>query len=121
MARRKDAEGDSFVPTYTCGQCAQAYGFCCPGYDGSPIACRCPVRPEFLRMCTEAACGAFAMRESPAPETVTEGWPKDLSEVRSKGKVVPLFRPGESRPWKLVPVSEIPPQGISWDGTPIDK
>lgn len=116
MARRKDAEGDSFVPMYTCGQCAKAYGFCCPGYDGSPIACRCPERPEFLRMCSEAACGVFAMRESPAPETVTEGWPKDLSEVRSKGKVVPLFRKGESRPWKLVPVSEIPPQGISWDG-----
>ena len=117
MARRKDTDVLP-VPVMTCGLCAHAYGYCCPGHDGSPIACRCPDRPESYRMVSERACRAFSMRESPPPETVTERWSENRERDRIREKVVPLFRKGEKRPWKLVRVSEIPPDGISWDGTP---
>ena len=69
-------------------------------------------------MCSARACRSFVMRETPPPGTVTERWSENRERDRVQEKVVPLFRKGGNRPWRLVPVSGIPPGGISWDGTP---
>lgn len=120
MARKSKTVSTREVPLVqnTCGQCGSAYGYCCPAFDGRPICCRCPEHPEFLMSCSQTACGKFTMRSEPAPTKVTERLSVNLYADRIKEKVVPLFRPGEKEPWKVVPVSEIPPQGISWDGSP---
>ncbi len=106
-------------PVKTHAQCVHAYGFCRPAPDGRPILCRCPHYPDRMMMCSAPACAEhFAFRTQPAPEKVTEQTSRNLHEDKVKEKVVPLFRPGESRPWKTVRASEIGPRGISWDGTP---
>ena len=105
-------------PVRTCGECALAYGFCRPGADGTPIFCRCPGE-VYLRMCSDMACDRFERRAEDAP-------PPEVCDVLSEilhaecvpKRRVPLFRPGEREPWKWVDSDDIPPEGISWDGSP---
>ena len=118
MARRTSKDSVSEVlPQEHCGDCASAYGYCCPGYDGSPIACRCPSHPERFLACSEVACGNFRERPGGRPSKVTERWSENRESHLVSRKVVPLFRDGERKPWKVVFSDEIPCGGISWDGT----
>lgn len=112
MARKSQKESVLVLTVDTCGNCAKAYGYCCPGYDGSPIACRCPGHPERYLMCSEIACLQFEKRLGVIPSKVTEKWSENKEAHLVKEKVVPLFRPGEKEPWKVVPVSQIPPGGL---------
>lgn len=105
------------LPQEYCGDCASAYGYCCPAYDGSPIACRCPSHPERFLACSEVACGNFRERPGGRPSKVTELWSENRESHLVSRKVVPLFRDGERKPWKVVFSDEIPCGGISWDGT----
>lgn len=105
-------------PVFTHGDCIHAYGFCRPGADGTPIFCRCP-HERFLVMCKDPSCPLFERRpeDAPPPEVFDV-----LSEILHAEGVpkrrVPLFRPGDREPWKWVDADDIPPEGISWDGSP---
>ena len=123
MVRKKSSEKNVSVkpeavsPSEKCGDCAEAYGFCWPVLGGVPFFCRCPLHPHKLRRTSERACSIFARGDGCPAKTAVR-----LSECMGgpePEKEVPLFREGERRPWKLVPVSEIPVGGISWDGTPM--
>lgn len=92
----------------TCGNCAKAYGYCCPGYDESPIACRCPAHPERYIMCSEKSCRDFSRRTARIPSKVSEKWSENKEVYLVSKKVVPLFRKGEKVPWKIVSVEDIP-------------
>lgn len=103
-----------------CGQCANAFGYCCPGKDGAPISCRCPMVPEHLISCKERACANFSQRTEPIPAKVTERVSPNPFADKVPHKAVPLFRNGEKEPWKWVDAESIPPQGISWTGEPFN-
>ena len=109
---RKQTQSDTPPSAFTCGQCANAYGFCMPGHNGRPIACRCEVHSEYLKMVSQEACGDFVEGSVSPPEKVSVFLSEDRHPERAVKKVVPLFRKGEKRPFKLVPVDEIPPGGI---------
>ena len=94
--------------TATCGACLSSYGHCRPGADGKPIFCRCPKHPDRYLMCTGRACGDFLVRGSPLPGPVTKDWSENREAEQLQEKVVPLFRPGKRKPWKVVLVSTIP-------------
>lgn len=117
MPRRvnKDDSTDT-VDVRVCGLCAKAYGYCCPGFDRSPIACRCPLHPERYMMVFEKGCSSFAERTEPVPETVAVLWSENREGHLVGRKVVPFFRKGEKNPWKVVPSDEIPPGGIASEG-----
>ena len=53
------------------------------------------------------------------PEVTSFGPSENRCSDRVARKVVPLFRPGDKDPWKVVDSADIPPGGISWDGTPL--
>ena len=118
MARKKviREEEPKEVQLPPCGDCAKAYGYCMPGADRSPIGCRCPKHPGEVIFCSRRSCGDFELRKEAAPKVVEVFLSEDLFVDRSVEKVVPLFREGELRPWKLVPASKVPPGGISWTG-----
>lgn len=100
-----------------CMDCALAYDFCCPGYDGHPISARCP-RTPFLVLLSNPSCKDFVPGGNP-PEKVTAGVPGDILPAQDRERKVPLFRLGESRPWKWIRSCDIPPGGIYSDGTPV--
>lgn len=117
MARKADGNATLGAPvTESCGRCAEAYGYCMPAHDRSPIGCRCPRRPGVVLLCTERACGEYRKRTERIPKEVTVFLSEDVTAKDAPEKVVPLFRRGEARPWKLVPVSEIPPGGLGSEG-----
>lgn len=116
MARKPTGSaGERAAAQATCGNCGSAYGYCLPAYDRSPIGCRCPRRPGVVLLCSEPACGEHTRRTRPVPREVTVFLSEDADAGRLPEKVVPLFRAGEARPWKLVPVSQIPPGGLGSD------
>ena len=122
MARNKNvASEEQRSEASVCGDCEEAYGYCWPVLGGAPYFCRCPLHPYGLLCVSKAACGVFRKRISPRPKVVTERVSPGMETSPAPEKVVPLFRTGERRPWKTVPVSEIPVGGISWDGTPAVK
>lgn len=100
-----------------CGLCASASGYCMPGCDGSPIACRCPRRPFRLVMVSERACPFFVQRAEAPPERVPYGYSTDFIRERESARCVPLFRTKGPEPWKVVPVTDIYPKSILSDGT----
>ena len=121
MARKKvEPVIESEVSSgHVCGDCGNAYGYCWPVAGGAPYFCRCPLRPYALLRVKESACCSFVVRNEPRPERVSVRVSVSRDEGPMPEKVVPLFREGERRPWKFVPVSEIPPGGLSWDGSPV--
>ena len=109
---RKQVQSEIPSVVFTCGQCAHAYGFCMPAYDGKPIACRCEPHPEYLKMLSQTACKDFEKGTVSIPEKVTVFLSEDRHPEKASRKMVPLFRKGDKRPFKVVPVDEIPPGGI---------
>lgn len=121
MAKKKtqDKPVQASPTPHTCGECGSAYGFCCPSYTGVPVLCRCEKDILNMKLCSQNGCGYFSQRSEPAPETVTSRWSENKFSDLITEKVVPIFKDGESRPFKLIKVSEIPPQGISYTGLPM--
>lgn len=101
-----------------CGDCFHAYGYCWPVEGGAPYFCRCPLHPHTLLRVKDLACNSFDLRKEPRPAKAMVKLSASTDSTPESEKVVPLFREGEQRPWKYVPVSEIPKGGISWDGSP---
>lgn len=83
--------------------------------------CRCEVHPRFYKSPSDPAYKDYKHGGEGPPETVTEMTSENRFADRVPRKVVPLFRPGEKKPWKLVPSDEIPAQGINWKGEPLDS
>lgn len=48
-----------------CGFCEKAYGYCVKGFNGAPVFCRCPRHEGIVILCSQAACGVFALRGTP--------------------------------------------------------
>lgn len=95
-----------------CSDCAMAIDFCCRGYDGKPICCKCAKSPSLpYRLCSSLACNDFEPSEKPLPtEFGFFFYFKDDSE-----KVVPLFVKDSLDPFVIIPVCDIPPGGISME------
>lgn len=107
---------------HTHKECAWSYGFCYRGVNGEPICCRCSKHPEFLKVCTDMACRDFEwIIDKKYPEEIPIGASENKYAHMIQEKVVPIFREGENTPWKTIPVSEIPIQGISWNGEPFSE
>lgn len=104
-----------------CGDCERAYGYCWPVMGGVPYFCRCPLHPFTLLRVNRKACLDFGRRSEPRPVKTDVHLSVSRDEGPEPEKVVPLFREGERRPWKVVPVSEIPLGGLSWDGSPVRR
>lgn len=97
-----------------CGDCAKAYDFCRKAYDGTPILCRCRLdKKPFFRLCSSLACDdSFDKSSKPFNGDVPYGFVgKDVFD--NSDKVVPLFRKGESSPFKVLPRKDVPIGGIS--------
>lgn len=100
-----------------CGDCQEAYGYCWPVLDGAPYFCRCLYCPHQLIRVSEKGCIHFSERlPGSRPSSVTEKVSVSRDTVPLSRKVVPLFRLGERRPWKVVDVDSIPPGGITSEG-----
>ena len=121
MARGKTRVPETELPMQprtTCNDCSHAYDWCCPAHDGTPICLRCEVYPQYLKLCSQPSCGSFDKRNNPAPDKTNVRISENKFADKIPDKVVPLFRPGEKEPWKIVKSKDIPPEGISWTGEP---
>lgn len=106
---------------HSCGTCARAIDFCIQGYDGKPVCCRCGRLKTggFYRFCSHPACEHFEQSDKGLPEVFDRVFKEDATSPA--GRVVPLFRGNESKPWMCVPSVDIPCGGIRSDGSPLLK
>lgn len=118
MAKKRTDKQDSALPVkiHPCGECGHAYGYCSPAYDGKPVLCRCEVDVAVMKLCSQVGCNEWIGRAEPAPEIVHEVLSRNKFSDKIPEKVVPIFEKGNSYPVRFIKVSDIPPQGISYDG-----
>lgn len=120
MAKKKitAAEREAVRPVKTCIECEKATQFSFRGHDGLPICCRCPEMPQFLHFCSHEACVAFVPRVTAIPSEFAFYEPEN-PYIKKTEKGVPVFgEKGELL--RCVPVEDIGPKGIHWDGSPME-
>ena len=118
MARKKNIPEESVARAEAaeiCGRCSLAGRLFVRGGDGKAVLCSCTKQPGRLFLTGRKGGGDYLFGEPSGGREIVYGF--GGHDGKAPGKVVPLFRPGESRPWKCVPCSEIPPGGISFDGS----